>query len=707
MPFPVIAALSAVAYLNAGHAEFFFDSAGALIANPRTTDLGGTFRRLWQAPLGADEQVSHLTFALNYALNRALGRPGFEVAGFLVFNVLLHALNGCLVYVLLRRLWHAVHPDRPPPILLPLLVASLFVVHPLHASSVAYIAQRRGVLATAFYLLGVLAYLRLRTDTRRALWRSVLRGAVVALCWWLSFRSKSMGLTLPATLLALEFCLRAPDRTALRRYVRVLVPGVVLCLLAMLVFLWAQGLLDVAHLRIRPHGHAEIQAAWPHFLAECRVFMQYWKLLLLPWPQWMSIDHDFPVAGSALPAVIFHALLLALGIFAARRRYTLAAAGLFWFYVTLLPYAVVPQSELFVEYKTYLPSIGLALILAELLTRAAVWPGAVPSALACGLVAAVLLGTTIYRNRVYRSTASLWADAVAKYPQRLRPRVNLGTALLSAGRVDQAIEQFNAALQINPNSYTARTGLGVALADQGKLDEARPYYEAALAIKPDYAEALIDLALLLSRQGKLDEADAHYEEALQSEPENDKAHNNLGVNLAREGRTAAALEHFAAALRANPEYAEAHFNLALTLVKVDRFDEAVAHYRTAIRLDPQYCPAYYKLGEALVLQGQMDAAIAQFHAALRIKPDFAPAHGALGGVLQKQGQLDRAMQQYREALRLEPSYADAHYGLGQVLEALGRVADAVAEYQQALRSNPEHAAARARLDALSANRAGG
>lgn len=634
----LLVGLSAVAYINAGHAEFFFDSAGTLIANPRTVDLSGTLQRLWRAPFSADEQVSHLTFALSYALNRALGRPGFEVAGFLVFNVLLHALNGCLVYVLLRSLSHTLWPDRPRPVLLPLLLAGLFVVHPLHASSVAYIAQRRGVLATTFYLLGVLSYLRLRSrwrrPARRSMGRSALLAVTVALCWWLSFRSKSMGLTMPATLLALEFCLRAPDRAALRNYLRYLVSGAVCCVLGMLVFLWAQGLLDPAHLRIRPHGQAEIQAPGLHFLTECRVFVHYWKLLLLPAPQWMSIDHDFAASHGlleprTLAAMVFHALLLTLGILAARRRYTLAAMGILWFYLTLLPYALVPQSELFVEYKTYLASVGVVLILAELMTRWAARSGRVPCAATCAIVAAALLGTTLYRNRVYQSDITLWADAAAKYPQRVRPRVNLGTALLEQGRVDPAIEQFNAALQIDPSAYTAATGLGLALAQKGQLDQARQYYGAALAMKPDYAEAHIDLALLLSQQGKLDEANVHYEEALRSAPENDKGHNNLAVNLARQGRTAEALAHFATALRLNPEYAEAHFNLALTLVKEGRLVEAVAHYREAIRLDPQYAPAYYKLGEALALQGQTADAVAQFQRALQIKPDFAEARARL------------------------------------------------------------------------------
>ncbi len=679
LAYVLLIGLSSIAYVNAGHPEFFFDSAGALIENPRTVDLPGTLRRLCLSPWSADEQFSHLTFALNYAINRALGRPGFEVAGFLVFNVLVHALNTCLLYTLLRGLCGIAQPDGARPVAVPLVLAALFAVHPLHASSVAYIAQRRGMLATTFCLLGALTYLRWRRGWHPTpVWRSGGLGLILVLCWWLSFRSKSVGLTLPVVLLSLEFCLRAPDRAVLRRYLRYLVPGAVVCLALMVVFLWSRGLLDLAHLRILPYGHAEVSSPWAHFLTESRVFVQYWKLLLLPLPGWMSIDHDFAVSNSlrehgAFMALAFHAVVLAMGVYAARHGYTLAAAGIFWFYATLLPYALVPQSELFVEYKTYLSSIGLILVLAELISRWAARAGPRPAVVTLAVVAAVLLSLTLHRNRIYQSTAGLWADAVTKYPHRLRPRVNLGTALARQGRTDEAIEQFKAALQILPNSYTAHTGLGLALVEKGRLADARPHYEAALAVKPDYADVHINLAILLAQQGMLDEANMHYKEVLRTEPDNAKAHNNLAVNLARQGRSTEALDHFATALRLNPEYAEAYFNLALTLVKEGRLVEAVAHYQAAIRLDAQYAPAYYKLGEALALQGKTADAVAQYQRALQIKPDFA----------------------------------EAHYGLGQALENMGRIEEAGGAYRQVLRWNPEHAGARARLEALAGNRASG
>jgi protein O-mannosyl-transferase len=673
----ILVALSIGTYLNAGHKEFFFDSAGTLIENPRILNVGQTFARLFTAPLSADEQLAHLSFALNYAVNHALGRPGLNVTTFLAFNVLVHALNVCLVYLLLRALLQRLQPAQPTPIGIPLVLAALFAVHPLHASSVVYVAQRRGEMAATFVLLGVLAYLRLRGVTPWKWTRTnLLLVGAIPLCLWLGYRSKSIALTFPLVILALEFSYLAPNRAALRRYLRYLLPAVLACLALGGVFLWAQGLLELRHLRILPHGQ-QLQSPGLHFLTEARAFVHYWKLLLLPLPVWMSIDHDFPLSTDLLHrgeifALAFHAALLTLAVLSALRGYVLAAAGVLWFYVTLLPYAIVPQTELLVEYKTYLPSVGLVLILAELLQRRWLHVPQPPKLAATCIVAALLLVTTVRRNVIYQSPVNLWTDALAKYPHSLRPHSNLASVLLKQGRVDEAMTHFEAALQIAPASFTSHTGLGLALVEEGRIDEAIAEYNAALRIDPDYPDAHLSLGTALSRLNRLDEANTHYLAVLSKNPDNPEAHNNLGINLAKLGRDADALEQFAAAVRLRPDYPDAHFNRALTLTRLGRNDEALQDYRTAIRLKPDYFAAHYKFAAALAALGQTEPAI----------------------------------KHYTEALRLRPDLLDAELELGDLLARLGRTAEAASHYQRVLQLNPENAAARHRLTALTTGGSG-
>ena len=665
-----LVALSIGTYLNAGHKEFFFDSAGTLIENPRILDLGQAFQRLFSSPFSADEQLAHVSFALNYAVNHALGQPGLDVTTFLAFNVLVHALNACLVYFLLRApASAATHPaitDRHTPrhrrtLRRPPAARQQHRVRrptPRRNGGHVYTARRAGLSASA---------------TRGAWkwnWPNLLLAAAIPLCLWLGYRSKSIALTFPLLILALEFAFLAPDRAALRRYLRYLVPALLACLATGSVFLWAHGLLDVGNLRILPHGQ-QLQSPGLHFLTEARAFVHYWKLLVLPLPAWMSIDHDFPLSidlfhRGEIIALAFHAALLTLAVLAALRGYVLAAAGVFWFYVTLLPYAVVPQTELFVEYKTYLPSVGLVLILAELLHRRWLHVPQTPKLAAAGIVAALLLVTTVRRNVIYQSPVNLWTDALAKYPHSLRPHSNLASALLKQGRVDEAIAHYEVALRIAPASFTAHTGLGLALVEKGRIDEAINEYNAALQIDPDYPDAHLSLGTALSRLNRLDEANTQCQAVLTKNPENPEAHNNLGINLAKLGQTAEALEHFAAAVRLRPDYPDAHFNRALTLARLGRNDEALQGYRTAIRLKPDYFAAHYKLAAALAALGQTEPAIKHYTAALRLRPDLL----------------------------------DAELELGDLLARLGRAAEAAGHYQRVLQLNPEHAEARRRLTAL-------
>jgi tetratricopeptide (TPR) repeat protein len=544
-----------VAYVNAGHEELFFDSV-VMADRPEIQDVSSALRRLWRSPLRPGEELTYITFAANYAVNESLGLSGFDVTGFLVVNVFVHALNACLVYVLLRALLQANDPDRRTPVVLPLALSVLFAVHPLHASSVVYLMQRRGLMAATFYLAGLLTYLRFRA-TRRLSFRLALLAAVI-LCYWLSFKSKSMGLTLPLAILALEFCLRAADRRAVKRFLLWLAAGALLCVLGLFFFLWTQNLFELKGLRIRPLGNIELWGAWPHFLTESRVFWHYWKLILVSLPQWLCIDHEFSLSHhlwqhGAWVAVVFHVLLIGTAFAAATKRYAIGAFGVLLFYIALIPWAILPQRELFVEYKTYLSAIGAVLVLAELVRR---WRSTFVLPIVA-MAAMALLVTTVRRNAVYQSELTVWADAIEKYPDNPRAHANLGVALRAIGKTDQAIQHYREALRIEPRSCNALINLGNALRQQGKLDEAVEKYRLAVETSPNNPDAQLMLGTAYYEQNKLDDAVRQYQEALRIKPAFAHAHYCLGLALEAQGRADQAIGEYSAVLAIQPNHAEA------------------------------------------------------------------------------------------------------------------------------------------------------
>ncbi|MGO9609599.1 MAG: tetratricopeptide repeat protein [Verrucomicrobiia bacterium] len=139
---------------------------------------------------------------------------------------------------------------------------------------------------------------------------------------------------------------------------------------------------------------------------------------------------------------------------------------------------------------------------------------------------------------------------------------NWGVALELAGKMQDAMKQYEQALRIRPGDAEAHNHLGAALMRQGKLQEAIAHFEQALLLKTDDAEAHNNLGAALMGQGKLQEAIAHFEQAVRITPDDFKMQYNLGIALGQAGRTPEAIEHYQQALKLRPDFTAARNALA-------------------------------------------------------------------------------------------------------------------------------------------------
>jgi tetratricopeptide (TPR) repeat protein len=518
---------------------------------------------------------------------------GTAPAGHHATNVVLHALDAALVFVLLDVATGAAWRSA--------LAAALFALHPTHVESVAWASERKDVLSTALWLLTTLAYVAWVRRPGRG------RYALVGLALALGLTAKAMLVTLPATLLLLDYWPLGRLRSTRDLWPRMreklpLVPIVVASAVVTLAVQGsggAVGSLDAYPLAVRIGNAVDAyatylwMAVWPFDLA-----------IIYPHPGQVS---GWRVAASATVLAVLSAVALRER---GRRPYLLV--GWLWYLGTLVPVIGLVQvgDAALADRYTYVPFLGLFVAVAWALPA---WPRVVPAL--AGVVLALLAARTRGQIGFWRDSVTLFSHAIAVdernpvahnnlafaladrgevvsalehlrralvlRPAYLTARVKLGNLLLAQGQVDEAAAQYDAAVSIDRTSVAALTNLGRVRAEQGRVDEAIALQKQALAIDPASVTAELNLGMALARKGQIAEARGHFEHVLEADPDNAEAHNNLGNMLLAEGRNAEALAAIDRALALRPHFGLAHSNRAAALLLLGRFGEAWTEIRRA------------------------------------------------------------------------------------------------------------------------------
>ncbi|MGA2787668.1 MAG: tetratricopeptide repeat protein [Verrucomicrobiota bacterium] len=531
---------------------------------------------------------------------------GLNPWGHHLINVLLHAANTALVFVLLRGLTGATWRS--------LVVAALFGWHPLRVESVAWVTERKDVLSTCFGLLALIFYARYaqnkatlnslakRSDAKMAQ-HSTLNYILALFCFALGLMSKPMLVTWPFVMLLLDYWPLqrvAGDGwrvAAVRHLALEKLPFFGLAaVMAVVTFLTQKHGGVVAPVESLPLGARGENA----LISYCRYFEK------LFWPVDLAVFYPHPGYWPVAQVLLAGGLMLAITVWfiLARRRYPFLLMGWLWFCGTMVPVIQLVQSggQAMADRFTYVPSLGV-LVLAiwgvyELIRRWQYHEQVL--SVAAGLAIILCLGLTRQQLGYWRNSETL----------------------------------FRHALAVTKNNYLAHKALGVVLGLKGQTDEAIDQFQEAILLAPDYTEA-------------------HY---------------SLGIALDRKGQTDEAIKQFQEAVRLKPDYAEAHFSLGTGLGMKGQIDDAIKQFQEAIRLKPDYGEAHYNLGTAFGMKGQTDEAIKEFQEVIRLNPDYAEAHYDLGIALGRRGQTDEAIKEFQEAIRLKPDYAEAHHYLDRALE---------------------------------------
>jgi protein O-mannosyl-transferase len=534
-----------------------YDDNDYVYENPHVLN-GLTADAVWWAFTTGHSANWHPLTWLSLMLDCQLFGPG--PGGFHLVNVLLHLANTLLLFMVLKKMTGTLWPSA--------FVAAVFALHPMHVESVAWIAERKDVLSTFFWLLTMWAYARY-AEIPKLGWY-----LITLILFVLGLMAKPMLVTLPFVLLLLDYwplnrlmpqtvaasgrqrrksAPAANNPPTLYRIIIEKVPFFALSVISSVITFLVQrssGAMSDVDIISLNNRIANIFLSYAQYIGK------------MFWPQNLAVFYPFNAAGS-IPfwqTVMCALLLLGISFFVVRfgrnRRYL--PLGWFWFVGTLIPVIGIVQvgKQAYADRYTYVPYIGLFIMLAwglpQLLSK---WP---QRKIALGVSMVIVL--TASGICAHRQT-SYWN--------------NNDTLFLHANEVTQ-------------NNYLAYNNLGNFYARFGRYTEAIKSYEQAVKIKPDYTLAHNNLGIAYGSLNRLPEAIDAFKQAIKSNPNFAAAYNNLGVAYDGLGRSTEAIDAYSQAIKINPNFAEAHKNLGYAYLTIGDKNSALAEYNILKSLNPRF-----------------------------------------------------------------------------------------------------------------------
>lgn len=624
----------------------------------RDLSPGGLWSLMTERYFAANIPVTLLSYAIEYNI------WGLDSGGpYHVTNVLLHAINGALVYFFLMRLLN----QR----IAALLAALIWVVHPIQVESVAWISQRKNLLSMMFTLLAFLAHMRSADDDapRWALptaWGMYLLAAFA--------KPAVVGVPFLFMIYDFFFARKTIPQTLVRNAVPLAIGA---ASAALILFAHDEGG------GIKEHRGGSI------FVTAQIMLMVYWDYLVaLVNPSNLNNFYLYPLElleQQPLRVLLGGLLLLTmLGIAVASllrwwrtREAPLAMFAIAWIVLFMLPVSnIVPiaieRTDRYMYFPTVVIFAGIGLLFVRLWAFGA-RDERMRYVLSGALVALIfpLLFLTAGRIPVWTSSETLWRDHLTDYPLSNTGWLNLGVYYFNEQEFDRATPVFQRLLEINPTHFKGNRFMGSIAFNEGRLDEAVQYYQTA--IRSDASDPLTYayLGRTYSRANQPAEAVTAYRAMVERDPDGDMAwtyadFGNVALRIEDHNLAVQVLE---AALRRDANNAQAASDLCAALSELGQLQEAVTYCQRAVDIAPQNGFYLGRLAHVMLLADQYEEALPVSLRAVEVSPNSTLAYRVLGDALAGVGDTEQAVRAYQQAVELDANNRRAIEGLNQLTGA--------------------------------------
>jgi len=609
----VIIVVGYLSYSNSLNGEMIFDDINIIQQNDRLHDLDN-FKDInkWVSPNGRN--FAMFSFAINYSIHEN------NVFGYHLFNLIIHLIYGCFVFLLARLILSISIfdniPQRKYSGLMAFFIALICVLHPIQTQAVSYIVQRMASMAGMFYIMSLFFYGKGRLlhvkdgfDIRVILLYLFALFSVI-----LGLLTKQIVITIPFVILLFElFFIRNKAGGIFKKY---LVISFSMLFILSLIIIFG-GFLP---------KETETITRSEYLFTQFRVIVKYIQLLLFPVNQ--ALDYDLSLSGNLLEwkviACLFIILVLIVAAFLLYKKKHLISFGIFWFFITLsVESSILPIRDVINEHRLYLPLFGFSLIFVSL-----IWDffaiKRLYAVIGFFLVLNIIYGFTTYeQNKVWKSKLSLWLDNTSQKPHNARSHSNLGSTYIT-------------------------------MRDFVKAEEA---YEEAARLDPDYTEALFNLGNVKIDLIKYQEAILVFSQLVGVDTSNFKAYYGRGVAYSGIHEYEKALSDFTNAFSPNNiEHNITVYNKSgLAKLSLQKYDEAISDFNEALRLKPEYAEAYNNRGLVYLEKKEYNIAINDFTKAIEVRLEFFEAYNNRGNAYFRQQLYEYALADYQKALELNPN----------------------------------------------------
>lgn len=586
--------LSAVllCYGNTFRSSWHFDDSTSILQNPgihldkiSLVEIKNVLQTT-SSEIPRDRPVAYLSFAFNWYWGKQ------AVFGYHLTNLLIHTITSFFIFLFILECYRTKglqRTERNTAFYTALLAAMLWALHPIQIQAVTYIVQRMASMAAMFYIVGLWLYLRARLTADRR--RYVLFSACLV-CYLLAVGTKQNTVVFPVTLLLIELIFIQQIRAL--RSMNTLLLCLLLAISATAVYFILNWKYDLTGQAFANRSFTLVERV----LTEPRVVLHYLSQIVYPLPWRFSVIHDVKLSHSLFnpPTTLFSILtIIGLVVFALakRKEFPILSFGLLFYFLNHVVESTVLNLELMFEHRNYLPSSFLFWAPASFVVgfmyrnRKRSRPAAVSIFILTVFCVGSLGWWTRERNSFWASEETLWADALAKYPQLARPYLALAASAMEKDQNELALRLYMESLKRRDPSpgkakFLAYHNMAHIYVSGGNFKKAEEYYKKCLTVEPESPLARYNLAHTLVREGKYREAETILDSFLSANKmkQNENFLAIKGLVLLRNGSPARAMQYFRAAYYAGNFNRKHLIGLASCLIKLNRYSEAETLLKT-------------------------------------------------------------------------------------------------------------------------------